>query len=150
MIRRLGLLVLASACSSTPPPAKVPCVAHFAGDVVDDVTGATCGAGNADAGEAFSAHVAGTSVSTFDVSIDLPAKSGTFSSEVQAASWTATAKFGDAGCAFVGGSAIVPPGSYTLSIDENGHGTLVMILYVQAPSATDCGPHDVENVELTF
>ena len=150
MIRRVSLLALASACSTPPPQANVPCVAHFAGDVVDTVTGATCGAADGDAGRTFSAHVTGASVPLFDVSIALPAQSGTFSSETEAASWTANATFGDAGCAFLGGSAAIPQGSYTLSIDEDGHGTLVMILYIQAPPTTNCGPHDVENVELTF
>lgn len=146
MIRALGLLALASACSSsTPPPANVPCVAHFAGDVIDTVTPTTCGATNGDAGLTFDVHT-----STFDVSIALPASSGTFSSETQSTTWAASATFGDAGCAFVGGSASIPQGTFTLSIDEHGHGSLVLILSIQAPPGTDCGPHDVENVEVTF
>ena len=151
MIRALVLLAIVSACSSTPPPpANVPCVAHFAGDVTDMVTGAKCGAASGDAGLVFDAHVTGANVPAFDVSITLPASSGTFSSETQSTDWTASATFGDAGCTFVGGSASIPPGSFTLSIDEHGHGSLSLILSVQAPPTTDCGPHDVENVDLSF
>ena len=147
---RLGVVVLACACSTTPAPQPVPCTAHFAGDVDDTGKGTSCGETQGDAGSVFAAHASGAAIAALDVSIALPASSGDFSSEAQSTTWSASATFGDAGCAFVGGSASVPSGSYTLSIDASGHGTLTMVLEVQSPAATDCGPRDVENVELTF
>ena len=152
MIRSLCVVVLASACSSTkpPPPAPVPCIAHFAGDVGDTITATACGASGDAGASTFVAHAVGATVTSFDVSIALTTSSGTFSSETEASDWSATATTGDAGCVFVGGAAAVPSGSYTLVLGDDGHGTLTMSLEVQAPAATDCGPHDVENVELTF
>ncbi len=134
------------ACSSKPPPAAVPCVVHFSGDVDDTITGATCGVTNGDAGSTFSAHASGANVSSFDVSIDLASV---------ASSWTASATTGDAGCAFSGGSADVPTGSIELALDPTDagatvHGTLTIVMLVHAPPSTNCGPRDVENVELTF
>lgn len=151
MIRSLCVVALASACSSTkPPPQPVPCVAHFAGDVGDTITATSCGTSGDAGAKTFTAHAAGATITSFDVSIALGASAGTFSSETQASDWSASATTGDAGCMFVGGSSAVPSGSYTLVIDDAGHGSVTLVLAVQSPALTDCGPRDVENVELTF
>ncbi len=155
MIRRLVLVTLACACSSKPPPPATPCVVHFSGNVDETVTATSCAVTSDDAGAmSFTAHASGAAISSFDVSVALPALTGSFSSETSAASWDASAATGDAGCTFSGGDTDVPAGSFTLAIDgdagSTAHGTLTMILSVHAPEATACGPEDVENVELTF
>jgi hypothetical protein len=147
MTRWLPLFLLASACSSKPPPpAPVPCIAHFSGDVDDTVTATSCGVSSGDAGSTFTAHAGGNNIASFDVSIDLASVGS---------SWTASATTGDAGCTFTAGSADVPTGSVDLALEPSDggaavHGTLTIVMLVHAPAATNCGPHDVENVELTF
>ncbi len=148
-MKRVLLVALLSACSSKapPPPADVPCVVRLAGDVDDTLTATTCGVTTDDAGtRAFAVHASGATVTSFDLSFDL-ASIGS--------SWSASATTGDAGCAFSAGSDDVPTGSIDVALDPSDggatvHGSVAIVMLVHAPPSTNCGPRDVESVELTF
>ncbi len=92
------------------------------------------------------------------ISIDLgpSPQAGTYSSET-ASTWSALVAMGsgDGDCEYAAGTGITPGGSFTLdltSVDaahKTAHGTLDIVQYVQAAAATDCGPGDNENVDIT-
>jgi hypothetical protein len=90
-----------------------------------------------------------------DVQIDLgeSPQAGDFSSGTSA-SWSAIGVAAQNNCAFSAGSAVVPAGSFTLTLTSitasEAHGSLKLEQYVHAPPTIDCGPGDTESVDVTF
>ena len=159
----LGSALLLACNSPTPPPATGPCTAYFSGDVTDTATVPQCAALSiGDAGSwALDIGVSSPRVPEVQIEIDFPAlpAPGNVSSDT-VGSWSVVQSLGADACSLGAGSAAVPTGSFTLALqsivtDEGAatataHGTLDLVLYVHAPAMTDCGPHDVENVEVRF
>ena len=58
----------------------------------------------------------------------------------------------DSGCVYAAGSAIVPNGSFALTIDSADplHGSLVIDAYVHALEFTRCGTEPIERIGLAF
>ena len=153
-MRRL-LVLLAAACNGGSPAGPTTCTAYFSGDVSDTSSAAQCAtltAGDA-GGWTLSVNVSSPKVPEIAVDIDFPSlpPAGVLSSDT-VSSWAAAQNVGADACALGAGSAAVPTGSFTLSLTsvEVVHGTLDLVLHVHAPAATDCGPQNVENVEVRF
>jgi hypothetical protein len=101
-----------------------------------------------------------TIAAPFMISIDLGAApgTGTYSSDSLVAPWSADAlhEFDMTSCLYHAGTAAVPPGRFTLSLDEldaagaRAHGTLDLVLYVLARPFTYCGETNIERVVVTF
>lgn len=136
---------------------------YFSGDITDTATVNQCAAlSDGDAGTwALTIGVSSPKVPELAIEVDFPAlpAAGSVSSDT-VVSWTAVQNLGADACSLGAGSAAVPTGSFTLGLQSiatddasataTAHGTLDLVLYVHAPAATDCGPHDVENVEVRF
>ena len=156
-------LVVLAACggSSHPPDVDAPpgsCHVDLSGNFTEssDTTDACPKLAPDDAGHLIlSATVASTTLGTsFDISVDLgptPA-AGLYSSET-VATWNALAiqEKGQGECIFQAGATAVPRGSFTLTLDDTTpHGTLRILHYVLALLGTNCGPGDIETLELRF
>ena len=93
---------------------------------------------------------------SYAISFDLGASAapGTYTSQTLA-TWSslATEVTGITGeCLFSAGSAAVPTGSFTLSVDSLVplHGEITIVHYVLALPATDCGAGDTETVDVHY
>jgi hypothetical protein len=145
-------------CSSTPAASNA-CALDYSGNLDTQVSATGCASwGAADAGDPLLV-IDTTSELTgrLQVMIDLGATPipAAVSSDV-VSNWNAVVfGFGDAGCAFTGGSTSVPFGSFDLALDSASagatpHGSITLVLYVHAPPGNSCGPSDVENVHVAF
>jgi len=156
-------LVALAACggSSQPPAADAPpgsCHVDLSGNFTEssDTTAACPTLAPDDSGhQILAATIASTTLGTsFDITVDLgptPAI-GLYSSETVAA-WNALAiqEHGQGECIFQAGATAVPTGSFTLTLDDTApHGTLRILHYVLALLGTNCGPGDIETLELRF
>jgi hypothetical protein len=137
---------------------------YFSGDITDTATIPQCAtlAYDNEAGAwALTVNASSSKVPALAVTIDFASvpTTGTVSSDT-VPGWAVVESTGTDACAVGGGSAAVPTGSFTLAVEAAEtspdassptlHGTLDLVLYVHAPPAIDCGPHDVENVEVRF
>ena len=93
----------------------------------------------------------------FAISIDLGAAPapGTYTSQTLATPWSADAlhEFEMTSCLYHAGTAAIPPGTFTLTldtIDEQAHGKLDLVLYVLARPYTYCGETNIEHLTVTF
>jgi hypothetical protein len=141
----------------------IPCTVYFSGDIVDTATIPGCATfAQGDAGDwLLSMAVSSPKVPEVDVAIDFPSAPATGSvSSDTVANWSVVENTGADACSLGAGSASVPTGSFTLSIQsittadggtlETMHGTLDLVLYVHAPAMFNCGPQNVENIEVRF
>jgi hypothetical protein len=95
----------------------------------------------------------------FTIAIDLGSAPGpgTYSAQSLATPWHADAlhEFEMTSCLYHAGTAAVPPGTFTLTLDaldgaDHAHGTLDLVLYVLARPFTYCGETNVERLRVTF
>ena len=147
--------------AAPPGPA---CRAAFTGDFAEtDETIAPCASLAPDGAGGWSLALTVPSATIGEplaISIDLgPAPAiGTSSSGASAAAWSAFAyrRIGEGGCVFRAGSAVAPPGSFTLALTtadpeaRAAHGTLDLAMRVLTTPGTDCGDPDTESLSLAF
>ena len=156
------LLVLA-ACGDNgdvrDPRVTGECIATFAGNFSDASTTAD-NCATVRPGERTelsfgitSAVIGGTLGITLDLGpMPLP---GRYTSTT-VAPWSAFAirQVATGGCIYQAGDTAVPPGDFTLELDElapdAAHGTLAIDQHVLAIQGTDCGPGDTETVTIAF
>lgn len=94
----------------------------------------------------------------FEVMIDLGANAGagSYSSQGSPGGWSVTAlqQLELTSCLYQAGAGLVPPGTYTLTLDSVGgaapHGTLDMRLYVLSRPYTYCGEQTTEHLHVAF
>jgi hypothetical protein len=159
-------ILSAAGCSSSGPAAT--CTLRLSGNVNAGATAPTDCAVTIDPSDAspgssvLLVHANSPQITDLRVSIDMgTAAVGTLASEGVTA-WSASALAGGASseCALSAGIGAVPAGSFSLDVTHLGvagaagasevHGSLSLLLYVHAPPKTDCGPGDVEQVDLSF
>ena len=146
------LLVLAACGDNTPPPpdARADCTATFTGNFSDTSTMPGC------------AMLAGTTLTfaiptqaldaPLAITIQLPSTSpGPTSSEL-VADWKARGAhhIGNGFCIYQAGATSVPSGYFTLTLDDDTHGTLELTAYVLEFPGTDCGAGDTESLRVAF
>ena len=140
-----------------PPPAA--CLATFAGNFAETISlGADCAmlSGHTTLAFAVPSHHLDTSV---EIQLDLGAtpEPGMSSSE-SVASWSAmaTQMIGNAKCIYIAGATAVPTGSFTITLDVldvpagTAHGDLALELAVLPGAETNCGPSNMETLDLAF
>jgi hypothetical protein len=168
-MNRIGAIFVVlgvSACTSSKTTTTTTCTAYFSGDVSDTVDAPQCATYGFDpdaGGWTLTIAVQSSVVGDLQIAIDLGAMpiTGVVSSDT-ISSWNAITTVGADACAFGAGSTAVPSGSFTLAIQSVttddaaadagavAHGTLDLVTYVHAPPAFNCGPENVENVEVRF
>lgn len=158
----------ADAPAPDAPPAPRTCTAVFSEAFAETVAGpsscATVGAAGGDAADGDTALMfsipSQTIAAPFEISIDLGAAPGigTYTSASLVTPWTASAlhEFDMTSCLYHAGTAAIPPGRFTLTVDEldaaggRAHGTLDLVLYVLARPFTYCGETNTEHLLVTF
>jgi hypothetical protein len=97
---------------------------------------------------------------TIGITLDLgtaptPGRYSSITASTRALPWSAFAirPVGDGGCVYSAGDTAVPPGSYTLALDQLdtiAHGTLEIVQHVLAIQDTDCGDASTETITIEF
>jgi hypothetical protein len=140
------------------PPRPAACLATFAGNFAETISlAADCAmlSGHTLAFAVPSQHL-DTSIA---IQLDLGAapEPGMSSSET-VASWSemATQMIGNAKCIYIAGATAVPPGNFTITLDAldvpagSAHGDLALELAVLPGAETNCGPSNMETLDLVF
>jgi hypothetical protein len=89
-----------------------------------------------------------------DISITLPALTSGIVTSQTSRSWSATAsaRIGNGGCVYRGGSSVAPHGDFSLRLRSltPTHGSLALDLAVLSLPSTNCGLLDAEHVDIAF
>jgi len=137
-----------------------PCVATFSDNFAETWTGpARCATlATADGHTTLGFSIPSQSIDApFAIEIDLGRAPGpgTYSAQTLTTPWHADGlqQLGLTSCLYHAGTASVPPGSFTMTLDAldpDAHGTLDLVLYVLARPFTYCGETNVLRLRVTF
>jgi hypothetical protein len=151
-------LAMCACSSSSEPPAAPVCNIVTTGDLDASSTMPTCASLETDDAGTTSLVVDTTTADLGRVHVVIgvgAAPSGGSLSAQTTDTWDAIETgLGDAGCAYQGGSDVVPHGNFALEWTQTDagapHGTLDVTLAVHAPPSSTCGASDVEYLHVTF
>lgn len=163
------LLIALAACGDNlvpldggVPVISGPCTATFGGNFSESSTAEKCAAVVVDgSGEATLALTIPTTTLAPSLMVNLglgeTPSPGSYSSDgIEAWSARGVQAIGNGACLYTAGTAAVPPGSFSLHLDQldatagSAGGSLELTMYVLPFPGTDCGAGDTEHLSLQF
>ena len=148
LTRTLGVIASAALLLASCGGRSDGCRFDFSGDVTTQTTSSGACATLSDTGtlDLESAGGAIRLTASFELGVD---RTGTFGpTTVQ--HWQSLGVAGQTNCAYAAGDQASPGGDFTLWLEAGVHGTLHLATSVQAPQGVDCGPGEVESVDVSF